>query len=144
MTNDVVPLLSSPGSWNFARIHWLKIISITPLLYPASCKDFCKCKENERKNKRIGIFSSYLNTHKCPLHIIQTKTDWANWSRFPSYFPSPRWIKTRPSEKTINKSNICKNNSFIYINISFILTNISFIYTFQRGVSKSLVRWNRF
>jgi hypothetical protein len=43
-----------------------------------------------------------------------------------------RSLLSIPSVKTINKSNICTNNSFIYINISFILINISFIYTFQR------------
>jgi hypothetical protein len=44
-----------------------------------------------------------------------------------------RSLLSIPSVKTINKSNICTNNSFIYINISFILINISFIYTFLRG-----------
>ena len=43
-----------------------------------------------------------------------------------------RSLLSIPLVKTINKSNICTNNSFIYINISFILINISFIYTFQR------------
>ena len=44
-----------------------------------------------------------------------------------------RWKVFNPSLKSINKSNICKNNDFIYINISFILINISLIYTFGRG-----------
>ena len=43
---------------------------------------------------------------------------------------SLQWKIPVPSEKSINKSNICTNNSFIYINISFILINISLIYTF--------------
>ncbi len=43
---------------------------------------------------------------------------------------------TACSLKSINKSNICTNNSFIYINISFILINISLIYIFLRGVDK--------
>ena len=44
-----------------------------------------------------------------------------------------RWKVLNPSLKTINKSNIRKNNDFIYINISFILINISLIYSFLRG-----------
>ena len=44
-----------------------------------------------------------------------------------------RWKVFNPSLKTINKSNIRKNNDFIYINISFILINISLIYSFLRG-----------
>ena len=44
--------------------------------------------------------------------------------------PIPRSEFIDTAAKTINKSNICTNNSFIYINISFILTNISFIYSF--------------
>ena len=47
--------------------------------------------------------------------------------------PPLRCLLADPSEKSINKSNICTNNDFIYINISFILTNISFIYTFLRS-----------
>ena len=47
-----------------------------------------------------------------------------------------RSLLSIPSVKTINKSNICTNISFIYINISFILINISFIYTFLRGCGK--------
>ena len=43
--------------------------------------------------------------------------------------PSPRPIIRNPPLKSINKSNICTNNSFI-------LTNISFIYTFLRGGGK--------
>ena len=53
----------------------------------------------------------------------------------------PRSLLSAPSLKTINKSNICTNNSFIYINISFILINISFIYTFLRSGAKYLTRW---
>ncbi len=55
---------------------------------------------------------------------------------------SSRSLLPDPSLKTINKSNICTNNSFIYINISFILTNISFIYTFLRGVANYPPRWH--
>ena len=50
--------------------------------------------------------------------------------------PPLRHLLDDPSEKSINKSNICTNNDFIYINISFILTNISFIYTFLRSAGK--------
>ena len=50
--------------------------------------------------------------------------------------PPLRCLLADPSEKSINKSNICTNNDFIYINISFILTNISFIYTFLRSAGK--------
>ena len=46
------------------------------------------------------------------------------------------WKVFNPSLKSINKSNICTNNDFIYINISFILINISLIYTFQRRGEK--------
>ena len=55
----------------------------------------------------------------------------------------PQWKFSFSALKTINKSNICTNNSFIYINISFILTNISFIYSFLRGVAKYLPRWSK-
>ena len=51
-----------------------------------------------------------------------------------------RWKVLNPSLKSINKSNICKNNDFIYINISFILINISLIYSFLRGVEKFRAR----
>ena len=51
-------------------------------------------------------------------------------------FGKPRCLFESTAEKSINKSNICTNNSFIYINISFILTNISLIYSFHRGVFK--------
>lgn len=37
------------------------------------------------------------------------------------------------SEKSINKTNICKNKSNICINIIIICTNKTFIYTFQRS-----------
>ena len=40
------------------------------------------------------------------------------------------WKVPNSSLKSINKSNIRKNNDFIYINISFILINISLIYSF--------------
>ena len=59
-------------------------------------------------------------------------------------FKRVRWKLLMPSLKSINKSNICTNNSFIYINISFILTNISFIYTFLRGGANFLPRCYRF
>ena len=48
------------------------------------------------------------------------------------------WKVPNSSLKSINKSNIRKNNDFIYINISFILINISLIYSFLRGVEKFL------
>ena len=85
-------------------------------------------------------------------HIAQiTKTQCRQWhttlkntlqSRFllGAKRSAPRSLFPDPSLKTINKSNICTNNSFIYINISFILTNISFIYTFLRGGENSLPR----
>ena len=57
---------------------------------------------------------------------------------------SPCSLFSGTSLKTINKSNICTNNGFIYINISFILTNISFIYTFLRGGANFLPRCYRF
>ena len=53
--------------------------------------------------------------------------------RFAGNFSSLRSFLRTTALKTINKSNIRTNNSFIYINISFILTNISLIYTFLRG-----------
>ncbi len=56
--------------------------------------------------------------------------------RLGAKLPTPRSLILNSPLKTINKSNICTNNSFIYINISFILTNISFIYTFLRGGAK--------
>ena len=58
--------------------------------------------------------------------------------RLGAKLPSLRSLFPDPSLKSINKSNICTNNSFIYINISFILINISFIYTFLRGGAKYL------
>ena len=44
-----------------------------------------------------------------------------------------RSIFHRPSEKSINKTNIYKNITYIYINKTIICTNITFIYTFQRS-----------
>ena len=39
------------------------------------------------------------------------------------------------SEKSINKTYICKNKANIYINKTIICTNISFIYTFLRRIA---------
>jgi hypothetical protein len=46
---------------------------------------------------------------------------------------SPRSIFHDPAEKSINKTNIYKNITYIYINKTIICTNITFIYTFQRS-----------
>jgi len=45
----------------------------------------------------------------------------------------PRYKIPVPSEKSINKTYICKNKTNIYINKTF-------IYTFQRGAVNSLAR----
>ena len=47
-----------------------------------------------------------------------------------------RWKYLYAAEKTINKSNICKNITYICINKTIILTNISLIYTFLFGGRK--------
>jgi len=52
----------------------------------------------------------------------------------------PRYKIPVPSEKSINKTYICKNKTNIYINKTIICTNITFIYTFQRGAVNSLAR----
>ena len=52
------------------------------------------------------------------------------------YRYSPRSLIPNPSEKSINKTYICKNKTNIYINKTIICTNITFIYSFQRGEDK--------
>ena len=46
-----------------------------------------------------------------------------------------RSLITASSEKSINKTNICKNNDFIYKNKTNIYINKTFIYSFQRRVA---------
>jgi len=47
---------------------------------------------------------------------------------------TPQRLLSVPSEKSINKTYICKNKTNIYINKTIICTNITFIYSFQRSV----------
>ena len=59
-------------------------------------------------------------------------------------FLFPQWKSCFTPLKSINKTNIRTNISFIYINISFILTNISLIYSFLRRFGVFLAKYSAF
>jgi|GEM_PF-6721694 len=76
--------------------------------------------------------------------FTQEGADFENARCFGGNFPLPRCKLLDPSEKSINKTYICKNITNIYINKTIICTNITFIYTFLRSVADSSLGFDGF
>ena len=78
----------------------------------------------------LNISEESQHQQKLFLEILRERSEWQKEGVPAPYFPTPRQIIHDPSEKSINKTYICKNKTNIYINKTIICTNITFIYSF--------------